>query len=417
MNSQELLVLTQNFKPATVKIITEFPHKYKEVPIAELEQQCHFQWYEGFMCPKGFMAKYGRILMQTMPYQLKLSIKEALVNPYRENLALYKVDDQMGYVVVYIGSKPIPANVFLTFYAGELCDQEQRGHGAFAAVSPHQGAVAATSAEDKFFLKNTSCIDAKSLGNITRFFCDLIEPEELEKYEFSPGFSPQTIMTANLKAIAHTHNLLPIKLFQTIRSIKQGDWVGYQYGGDSYWFNRELEGISRKLFAIDGRVLNYGYRKRIIFVHFYKDGVKEYSALAVADIYFSQIGFNRLLVSDQTGALYQPSIKEIEDSLERNGYGPKEPLPLDKIADGQEIKDTLQEILGSCVNQGFKCYKRQDGSEVVDAFLISGNPDEAKRIALKLGAVGLFPRVEKQHLAIDAVTSKTVSEGIFRLKK
>lgn len=198
--------------------------------------------------------------------QLKSQLKTILKKP-RNDLALYKINDQVGYGVFALND--IKKDTVLCFYSGTFM----------------KGGITEKNDEAMSFWALNVAISTESHRGISSFFQHLPAPlrvpdiddfvqmlhkmgqdvskKELQLYDelYSIEFinnSDKMLATENIRREYINFNGIPVILFVTNVPIKAGDILGIKYGHD-YWLSR---GAVPELFDRSGNVLaSSGYKR------------------------------------------------------------------------------------------------------------------------------------------------------------
>ncbi len=433
-------ILPLGQKPQTVKVVKSLPlpgekPQFEEISVTEIEAQFGFHWIEGFSGPQGFMNQYvtSDLLkknLQTMKSQYPGAYtvyQSAINNQYSKDFALYKVNDEIGYGVMYVGEKPIPEGQYVCFYAGAFAEKLEKGDMPYSSIGIESKLFAQTLSDEN---STTSCIDAQYFGNITRFMNCFPKQEALiEFYELAQGLNKHEIATENLSPHLIVLGEIPVKVFTSACEILPGDMLGYSYAERSYWANQTIrlgQETREQLFHKKNKtpISSFMYRLTTIPIYFtdFKKN-RQYTLCNLKECYSTLCPEKRRLILDNKKAIIgEITAADIKEALIVNYHSYAENLSMFPNTDNSSSRVSRSiEILEKHVDNRFSAYLRKanNGSlETVDAFITLKDEKEKSQLLNKLNYCGIFPRIfTKRAIVIEGIDQPHILETIERVNE
>ena len=183
----------------------------------------------------------------------------------RQDLIVAKMSDNVG-CGVFLNPKAdvIEVDEIIAIYAGFYKSFDDRKEHEDYAFDLPQHPI--------FSLKNqlnSGFVDAKHVGNISRFIQDLPTQEELKDLYQLPAKKLSCIATANIKGVLTYYKNFPVIYLIATRKIQPSEQLGFSYG-KGYWARAELlKNIKRFLFDNNGQLIKPD--KYINYINFVKD--------------------------------------------------------------------------------------------------------------------------------------------------
>lgn len=231
----------------------------KQITTEEFVKQTKMTaWLEGFKKPTTTHLELP-FIPTTPPLYQPLSETDAqkLFNRMQINtnkLAICYVNDEVGYAV--FANEDLPAQEPLSFYAGEIEAVPQIGMHTSA-----QHFVYSLDIEIPF-QETTEQIQARNMGNISRFFPHVLPDEKsiaylspnemnIDDYDFNGTFSKKNSAAENLEIKSFVYHGYPLDVFVTNEPVKKGEVLGFNYGS-AYWLTQKT---NPQLFSKQGTIV------------------------------------------------------------------------------------------------------------------------------------------------------------------
>lgn len=264
--------------PKMIPIITQPLHlgvKVKYMDIRKFEKiigQTFLERIDISTCPIKQSEIKEDITSDLSSAELKHQFEQILKRP-REDLALYKINDQVGYGVIALND--IPKNTVLCSYAGRLIkiqrvkqnDHAIDFHGLDAILSTEQFRGIASFFQHLPTTKRFK--DAKQLSQVLRLIGQNVSERDLKLNDelYSTEFLDieQSLATENVTREYICYEGIPVVLMVTNRTVKAGEQIGFNYG-KNYWLSR---GVVPEFFNVSGSVIpSSAYRRNFYQLKF-----------------------------------------------------------------------------------------------------------------------------------------------------